>query len=137
MRKFLFSTLIAAGLLTLSVPALANKLDVPIIEKGEYDGVSVSEIADILPTCTGSKVAGLDPGGDGFLAVRSGPGSQYRKLVELHNGDRVSVFDQKGDWAGVVYGELLSDERISPKTRPVKNSKKGWVNTKWLRQEVG
>lgn len=129
MRKFFFSTLIAAGVLTLSVPAVANKLDVPIMEEGN-DGVD-------LPTCSGSIVVGLDPNGDGFLAVRSGPGSQYRKLAELQNGDRVAVFDHKGDWAGVVYGELLDDECISTKTRPVRNSKKGWVHTNWLRHEAG
>ena len=75
MRTFNCWGLIGGCLLTLSLPVLANELDVPIIEHGEYDGVPDSEIQDILPTCGLSRVVGLDPAGDGFLAVRSGPGT--------------------------------------------------------------
>ena len=135
MRSFRFSTLIAAGLLTLSVPSLANKLDVPITEHGEYDGVSASEIAEILPTCASSTVTGLSK--DGVLAVRSGPGTQYRKLAELHNGDIVYVFEQKGKWAGVVYGGESLFECLSPTTRHVPYPNKGWVHTKWLKDLAG
>lgn len=135
MQNVQFSSVIAAGLFTLSVPVLANKLDVPIIEKGDYDGVSSAEIEEILPTCTSSTVSGLSK--DGFLAVRSGPGSQYRKLAELHNGDVVYVFDHKGKWNGIVYGELSADECLSPKTRPVTHPNKGWVHGKWLKDLAG
>lgn len=128
MRNSLFSTLGAAGLLAMSLPASTNKLDVPIVETGG-DGQ--------MANCTSSTVTGLSAGGDGFLAVRSGPGSQYRKLAELHNGDVVSVFEHKGKWASVVYGDLESGECVSLKTRPVTNSKKGWVHTKWLKHLAG
>jgi len=128
MCNFHFPTLIAAGLLTLSLAALANELDVPIMEEGG-DGQ--------ITTCTGSVVTGLDPNGDGFLAVRSGPGSQYRKLAELHNGDAVYVFDYKGKWVGVVYGEPQGDECSSTKTHPVTNPKRGWVHGKWLKHVAG
>jgi len=133
MRNFSLSGLIGGCLLTLSVLALANELDVPIIEHGDYDGVPDSEIQDILPTCGLSRVVGLDPAGDGFLAVRSGPGTQYRKLAELHNGDNVLVFDHKGKWSGVVYGDTSSVDCISPRTRPIPYPRKGWVHSNWLK----
>jgi len=128
MHKLNFSTLIIACLLTPSIPVLANKLDVRIMEEGG---------GGQLATCASSTVAGLSADGDGFLAVRSGPGSQYRKLAELHNGDVVYVFDKKGKWAGVVYGDLESEECASINTRPVTNRKKGWVHTKWLKDLAG
>ena len=131
MRSFLFSTLIATGLLTLSLPASANELDVPIIEHGEYNDDSGGEI---LPTCTSSTVTGLSK--DGFLAVRAGPGSQYRKLAELHNGDVVYEFDHKGKWRGVVYG-TPSVKCLTTKTRPVTYPNKGWVHSKWLEDLAG
>ena len=34
-------------------------------------------------------VEGLDPSGDGFLAVRSEPGSKYREIDRLYNGAQV------------------------------------------------
>ena len=128
MRSVPLSGLIGACLLTLSFSALANDLDVPIIEQGGDGHVA---------TCASSTVVGLDPKGDGFLAVRSGPGSQYRKLAELHNGDVVYEFDHKGPWRGVVYGETQGDECASMKTRPVTNPKKGWVHSKWLQDLAG
>lgn len=122
-----FSTLVAAGLLALSLPVLAAELDVPVIEEGG-DGQ--------MANCASSTVAGLDPRGDGFLAVRSGPGSQYRKIGELHNGDVVYEFDRKGDWAGIVWGES-SVNCSSTTTRPVPYRNKGWVHRKWLKDLAG
>ena len=131
MRKSYLSTLIAAGLLTLTLPALANELDVPIIERGDYDDVPDAEVQEILPTCLISAVAGLSA--DGFLAVRSGPGAQYRKLAELHNGDIVYVFERKGEWRGIAYDTDRSFQCLSPKTRPVTYRNKGWVHGKWIK----
>ena len=87
--------------------AEAQQLDVefPIPEDGQAAG------------CAGSQVAGLDPNGDGFLAVRTGPGTDFRKIDELHNGDTVRTCAKSGAWIGVYYG----------KPRRV-----GWVHGKWL-----
>ncbi|WP_368660701.1 SH3 domain-containing protein [Paracoccus sp. (in: a-proteobacteria)] len=41
----------------------------------------------------------LDRGG--FPAVRSGPGSGYRQVGELHDGRRVTIFGGRGSWLGV------------------------------------
>jgi uncharacterized protein YraI len=72
--------------------------------------------------CAGSYVAGLDPNGDGFLAVRTGPGTGYRKIDELYNGDLVRTCARNGAWVGVYYG----------KPRRV-----GWVHSKWLIDGAG
>jgi hypothetical protein len=46
MRKFHFSTLITAGVLTPRVPALANKLDVPIFKHGYGHGPKGQGVAE-------------------------------------------------------------------------------------------
>lgn len=104
-----------------------NVLDVPVIEQGG-DGQAAN--------CMSSVVSGLQAGGEGFLAVRSGPGTQYRKLEELHNGDVVIVFEYRGSWAGIVY--RTSEVRCSSTTTaPVTYERKGWVHTNWLRPLAG
>ena len=94
-------------------PASTQVLDVPFSDKGG-DGQAA--------WCASSTVSGLDPNGDGYLAVRAGPGTQYRKIDELHNGDIVSRCDARGRWVAVVYGPL---------------KKKGWVNGRWLKDLAG
>lgn len=105
----------------------ANTLDVPIMEEGG-DGQ--------MANCASSAVAGLKPGADSFLAVRAGPGGEYRKLAELRNGDVVVIFEVRGDWAGVVY--RTPNVRCSSKaTRPVTYDNKGWVHRRWLKDVAG
>ena len=72
--------------------------------------------------CAGSIVSGLDPNGDGFLAVRTGPGTDYRKIDELKNGDMVRTCAINGPWVGVYYG---------------KPRLKGWVHRNWLVDGAG
>ncbi len=92
--------------------ASAQQLDVPfeVLEDGEMAG------------CGGAQVMGLDPNGDGFLSVRTGPGSDYRKIGELYNGDRVGTCARSGQWYGVVYG---NPQRV------------GWVHGNWLGNFAG
>lgn len=104
-----------------------NRLDVPVLEQGG-DGQAAN--------CASSVVAGLKAGGDGFLAVRSGPGTEYRKIDELQNGDVVYVYDRKGDWVGIAY-EVSNLECVSKTTRPVPYGKTGWVHGGWLRDLAG
>ncbi|MCB1390238.1 MAG: SH3 domain-containing protein [Rhodobacteraceae bacterium] len=54
--------------------------------------------------CTGH-VTGIGPissynhaAGNGFLAVRTGPGSNYAQLGELYLGDEVAVWARSGSW---------------------------------------
>lgn len=89
MKRPILPLLIVATALFAGI-ALADSLDVPIIEPAG-DGQ--------MANCSTSTVSGLKPGPDAILAVRSGPGSQYRKLDELHNGEVVTVFEDRGGWA--------------------------------------
>ncbi len=95
------------ALLLAGKAAVAQELDVPfgILEDAQAAG------------CLAAYVTGLDPNGDGFLAVRTGPGTDYRKVDQLYNGDLVRTCAQSGAWFGVYYG----------KPRRV-----GWVHGKWL-----
>src|SRR5690554_3048463 len=73
------------------VNARGNILDVPIIVEAS-DGLAA--------TCWSAQVKGLNPKGDGFLAIRSGPGSEYRKIGQVYNGNLVYVVEMRGKWAG-------------------------------------
>jgi hypothetical protein len=72
--------------------------------------------------CASSTVAGLNPNGDGFLAVRASPGTRYAMLARLGNGDVVPTCAAEGDWIGVVYGPSHA---------------KGWGDGSWLRPLAG
>ncbi|MCQ0093213.1 SH3 domain-containing protein [Roseovarius sp. M141] len=104
-------TLIMALSLT-SVAAGAQQLDVEfqIVEDGHAAG------------CLGAMVVGLNPNGDGFLSVRTGPGTNYRKIDELYNGNSVRPCAKEGAWWGVYYGQ--------PR-------RKGWVHGNWLGNWAG
>lgn len=123
MRNLRAIALVAGLSGLLPTPALAQALDVPVIEHADED----------FDTCALGRVTGLKSDGDRFLAVRSGPGSDYTKLDELHNGEKVWLFDQKGKWIGVVYS--VEEVSCSPvvKDRPVPHEgKKGWVHGNWI-----
>lgn len=105
------------------VSALAQDLDVPVIEHADED----------LDTCSYGQVSGLKADGDGFLAVRSGPGSGFTKLDELKNHDKIWLYDHQGDWFGIVYDTDHPDCSPIDADREVKtDGKKGWVHKNWI-----
>lgn len=88
--------------------------------------------------CSNGVVTGLNPKGDRFLSVRSGPGTKHRELARLFNGQKVYVCDSRGDWIGIVY------ERPSragcdvtepwPETLPYTGPcRSGWVHRRWIK----
>jgi hypothetical protein len=86
-------------------------------------------------------VEGLDPSGDGFLAVRSGPGSKYREIDRLYNGAQVYLCNTRGKWLGVVYSKRGQDCNVmspwvstQPYTGPCKS---GWAHENWIRLWAG
>ncbi|EYD71533.1 hypothetical protein Rumeso_04934 [Rubellimicrobium mesophilum DSM 19309] len=103
-----------AALLVGAGMAPAQELDVPVMVL-EGDGQAA--------VCATSTVSGLDPNGDNFLAVRSGPGTQYPKIDELHAGDVVQTCDGQGNWVGVYYPDL--------------NGRSGWVHGSYLTPLAG
>lgn len=50
------------------------------------------------------RVRGLDPNGDNFLAVRTGPGTGFQEIDRIFTGDKVSICSSKGKWYRVKYG---------------------------------
>jgi len=90
-----------------------------------------------MDACPGwGEVRGLDPDGDGFLAVRTGPGTGYPMIDRLHEGDGVHFCDERGDWIGIVHGEPGQDcgadspvARRQPYRGPCKS---GWAHRNWL-----
>ncbi|MEM8776500.1 MAG: caspase family protein [Pseudomonadota bacterium] len=63
------------------------------------------------------KVFGLDPNGDGFLALRQGPTSQTRMITMLTEGTPLRAYSQSGRWLQVETPEGLS----------------GWAHSNWIR----
>ena len=64
-------------------------------------------------------VDGLDPKGDGFLAVRAGPGSGYAMLDKVYNDALINICDDRGKRLGVVYSHETKDCGVStPWPRP-------------------
>ena len=108
-------------------PAAAQQLDVPIFEF-ESDGQAAN--------CSAGTVMGLKPSGDGFLSVRSGPGAKYRKLGEVYNGNRLSIFGGEGDWLAILMPSGRLDQadacaRVGPR-RQLTGSGLGWVHRNWV-----
>ena len=62
-------------------------------------------------------VTGLKRGGDGFLALRSGPGSDYAMIARLAEGTPVTAFGASGPWRQVTTAQGA-----------------GWAHSSWLRQ---
>ncbi|WP_456431021.1 hypothetical protein [Nitratifractor sp.] len=73
-------------------------------------------------------VRGLNPFGDNYLAVRSGPGSGYYMKEALHNGDRVFVCGYNGRWKSIVYGRGCTLSYGSPSGY----CRSGWAYGKYL-----
>ncbi|WP_298431626.1 SH3 domain-containing protein [uncultured Jannaschia sp.] len=102
LAMFMFSLAVGSA-------AQAQQLDVPIVP---YCDQATSEAA-----CSGvCTVLGLDPNGDGFLAVRTGPGTHYRMIDKLVNNQRVTTINGQNGWIGIEY----------PGGR-------GWAHGNWLR----
>ncbi len=114
----------------------AVTLDVPIIIGGNpmYDACG----------STGA-VAGLDPRGDGFLSVRTGPGgAPFREFDRLQNGREVYICGDVGAWLAVIYpapgGDMIDCGVSTPWAKAEAYSgpcSYGWVHSKYVRPVAG
>ena len=103
---------------------------VPVMVGGEPD----------LDACGAvGAIQGINRNGDGFVAVRSGPGSEHKMIDKFyHNGDMVSMCDSKGKWIGVVYGKNCGVGTPILRRKPYDGScKSGWVYGKYVRLVAG
>ena len=95
----------------------------------------IIEARDIDP-CSYGRVHGLDPKGDGFLAVKSGPGVAYARLDKLIENRTVYICGERGDWYAIVYPGLAEDCGVSSpwsKSRSYTGPcKAGWVHRRWI-----
>jgi hypothetical protein len=86
-------------------------------------------------------VRGLDPRGDGFLAVRAGPGSDYAMLDKVYSDQLLNVCDDRGRWLGVVYSHETEDCGVStPWPRPAAYTgpcRSGWVYRTYVKDFAG
>ena len=83
--------------------------------------------------CTGN-VVGVRPisqynhaAGRGFLAVRTGPGTQFMQVGEVYLGDEVSVWERSGSWYHIA---CMSGRCNNP--RWGNPSPQGWVYRKYI-----
>lgn len=70
---------------------------------------------------TGCLVKGLNPNGDGFLALRAGPGTNHTQIGSLRNGDAAYLRKCEGNWCYVENGAINGREAKF----------RGWIYTKW------
>ncbi len=103
MRKFVLSLSFVAAVLTLDA-GFATRAAAQYCE-GKVHGLSRNYNA-----ATGS----------GFLAVRAGPRRSASQIGELFNGDKVEIFDRRGNWYRVAALDGTSD---------------GWASARWIRND--
>ncbi len=72
-------------------------------------------------------------------AVRAGPGIGYRKIGDLKAGAGVTMFGDKGDWIGIVYGTESQQDCPPRKTDKAYDGpgKSGWVLKKYVKLIAG
>jgi hypothetical protein len=113
-----------------AAPAFAGarkKIDVPVMLGGTIDQDACARVGAI---------AGLNPRGDGFLSVRSGPGRNYAEMDRIYNGKEVLLCNTEGAWTTIVYD---GEERDCGVGRPWPKRlaytgpcKYGWVSSRYI-----
>jgi hypothetical protein len=93
-----------------------------------------------------AEVSGLNPKGDGFLAVRSGPGTEYsvRDKLRAGAGFYVCGSSQDGTWLPIVYPRKGQEPGDCGVSGPVAHALEyrgpcdyGWVNARWVKAIAG
>lgn len=120
--------------LVIGASAATSRIDVPIVLGGNEKFEACMSIGQIV---------GLDPNGDGFLSVQSGPGGRpFREIARLHNGQMVYICTYNGNWLGIVYTKNRSMECNVSSTWPVRQPYTGpcdfgWVHQRYVRVTAG
>jgi hypothetical protein len=124
--------LLVAALLATASAAFAQARVPVVIEGSEYD------------PCGNGVVYGLDPNGDGWLAVKAGPDIASARIDKLYNGQRVYTCAWRGEWIGIVYPPPSDAEETCnvttswPVTQPYTGPcRSGWVHRNWIKLIAG
>jgi len=101
---------VAAGVMGLSVPVAGTA------------GTCEAQVVGVRPITHYNHAAG-----NGYLAVRSGPGSDYGQIGEVYLGDWSIVFEKRGNWyrIGCYEGRCTNPLWGAP-------SPEGWAYGKYL-----
>lgn len=123
---------VACAVVVAIAGASAQPLDREIVLGGDHEYGACGVLG---------QVAGLDPRGDGFLAVRTGPGTRHREIDRIYNGQMVWICADSGPWYGVIYARGTIECGVSdpwpvraPYTGPCR---RGWVHSNWVVQVAG
>ncbi|WP_428688618.1 caspase family protein [Roseibium sp.] len=68
------------------------------------------------PPAPRAYVSGLNPDGDNYLSLRTGPGTGYREITRLRENTQLTVLARKGSWVNVALG----------------NGQSGWAYGKYI-----
>ena len=118
-----------------NVSAESARIGVSIMIGGEED----------LDACSNGEVTGLDPSGDGFLSVRSGPGARpYREIDRLSNGNEVYLCGSRGRWYAIVYHQSRKHHESCGVSTPWHKRRAysgpcryGWVHSQFIKVTAG
>jgi len=116
-----------------------DKITDEILERQNERGTQQTSIPVIIKSKKRGIVKGISRHGDGFVAVRSGPGTGYERIDKLdRNGQNVVVVDTKGKWKGIVYGQAnCANSVLKYRGKNYNGScKKGWVYGKYIQIKV-
>jgi len=132
-----------------TIPTIGVIVCVATAAGGQEAGIrpQVPVIIEHLPggyaPCAYGVVHNLDPKGDGFLAVKAGPGLHYERIDKLSDGKQVIICGDKGAWHAIVYtktrqGDAMrycnveeSRRKTLPYTGPCRS---GWAHQRWIKQ---
>jgi len=106
------------GLKSIVAVGLVALLAAPVAQAGDCTGIVVGVRAISQYN---------HANGNGFLAVRSGPGSRYTQIGELYAGDEYWVAERRGNW---VYVGCMSGRCENPLWGPP--YPEGWSYAKYL-----
>jgi hypothetical protein len=120
----------------------------PAMSLAQHNDVAVSvggnDVVDACPSW--AVVAGLNPSGDGFLAVRAGPGTHYRQRDKLTEGRGFYVCSNSrdGQWVGIVYPRPGQDNGECGVHGVIVTARAytgpchfGWVHQRWVNVIAG
>ncbi|GEO13953.1 integron [Microvirga aerophila] len=135
--RYFSAVLLGCAVSVSALDALAQpraRIDVPVMVGG----------TGVLDGCASvGQIIGLDPRGDGFLSVRSGPGGKpYREIDRLYNGNQVFVCHDKGPWLAVVYGQSADGTCGVSTPWPVRQPytgpcRSGWIHSRYVQIVAG